>query len=304
MQYRCRCREGNDKSTTDNGQRHDRSTDLQPGRRARSTRSRSIEAKLGGEVRQEPAQAGAGHVPRQPAAGHRADLGPRRSRRLDPQDVPPEGHRQRPHGRHPQPDQEGRRPRQAEASQGMAAGHAQEGPPRWLRDSATAQPSSRATTFACSTRSSSMQPKTKLVAADVQGAGHRPQLPACASTAATKTLEKSARNIDRTTLTTVRPAQRVGHPAQSHAAADQGGLETDSGVTACVARACAAAECRETTWTTQTSSSSRWSPKRARISRRRAMRTRSRCIASANKHADQAGGREAVRREGRGRAHA
>ena len=29
------------------------------------------EAKLGGEVRNEPAQAGAGDVPRQPAAGHR-----------------------------------------------------------------------------------------------------------------------------------------------------------------------------------------------------------------------------------------
>ena len=46
------------------------------------------------------------------------------------------------------------------------------------RDSAILLARSRATTSASSTRSRSTQPKTKLVAADVQGPGHRPQLPA------------------------------------------------------------------------------------------------------------------------------
>ena len=39
--------------------------------------------------------------------------------------------------------------------------------------------------------------------ADVQGAGHRPQLPVRIWPAATKPSSESARNIDRTTLTTV-----------------------------------------------------------------------------------------------------
>ena len=155
--------------------------------------------------------------------------GPRRSRRLDPQDVPPEGHRQRPHRRHPQPDQEGRRSRQAEAPEGLAPGHAQEGPPA-RHATARCSARSRATTFACSTQIKLEQPKTKTVAADVQGAWA--SIAAClvAINGRNEMMEKSARNIDRTTLTTVVAAQRVGHPAQPHAADDQGRLGKDSGL--------------------------------------------------------------------------
>ena len=62
--------------------------------------------------------------------------GTRRSRGFHSQDLPPEGHRQRPHGNHPPARSQGRRPCQAEAAQGLAAWRCRRRRARLARNSA------------------------------------------------------------------------------------------------------------------------------------------------------------------------